>query len=246
MTNETIVFIVGAAIILTGAIGVVAARNPVHSALFLVQTLFGVAILFVVQDAHFLAAVQVIVYAAAIVILILFVIMLLGVDVAEEWRLKEPIAGQQPLAVVIGAALFGSVIVATIIASDGLTGRVTESGEQALNSAGPNGERFTDIERLGRVLFSDYAMSFEITAGLLTIAVIGAVVLTRTVIGLDPLDDLDPAAMDVPDPAPRGANGNAGVAGVPGADLPDSDLAEVGHPGSESRPTSDEAEGEEG
>ncbi|GJM37255.1 MAG: hypothetical protein DHS20C19_06220 [Acidimicrobiales bacterium] len=225
MTSETIVFIVGAAIILTGGLGVVAARNPVHSALFLVQTLFGVAILFVLQEAHFLAAIQVVVYAAAIVILILFVIMLLGVDTAEEWRLKEPIAGQQPLAVVIGAALFGSVIVATIIASDGLTGRVTESGERALNSADSNGAEFTDIERIGRVLFSDYALSFEITAGLLTIAVIGAVVLTRTLIGADHLDDLDPASMDLPDLAPHGAN--------------DSDLAEVGHPGSESRPTSE-------
>ena len=73
MTSETIVFIVGAAIILTGGLGVVASRNPVHSALFLVQTLFGVAVLFVVQEAHFLAAVQIVVYAGAIVILFLFV-----------------------------------------------------------------------------------------------------------------------------------------------------------------------------
>ena len=67
-----------------GAIGVVVGRNPVHSALMLVMTLFGVAVLFVAQEAHFLAAVQVIVYAGAIVVLFLFVIMLLGVDREED------------------------------------------------------------------------------------------------------------------------------------------------------------------
>ena len=68
-------FSVAAAIVLAGAIGVVVARNPVHSALMLVMTLFGVAVLFVLQQDSFLAAVQVIVYAGAIVVLFLFVIM---------------------------------------------------------------------------------------------------------------------------------------------------------------------------
>ena len=103
---EEITFIVGAAVILSGALGVVLSRNPVHSALFLIQTLMGVAILFVIQDAHFLAAVQVVVYAGAIVILFLFVIMLLGVDKAEDLEV-DPIAGQRPLAVVVGAAVLG-------------------------------------------------------------------------------------------------------------------------------------------
>lgn len=197
---EAIVFIVAAAIILVGGIGVIAAKNPVHSALFLVQTLMGVAILFIVQEAHFLAAVQVIVYAGAIVILFLFVIMLLGVDRTEEWQLKEPIMGQQPLAAVVGAALFGLVVVATVIATDTLTGRVTSVGDRALDSG------FTDIERIGRVLFSDYAMSFEITAGLLTIAVIAAVVLTRSMSSSELLEDLAPASFEVPPPSPYGAN----------------------------------------
>ena len=77
-------FAVAAAIVLSGAIGVVVARNPVHSALMLVMTLFGVAVLFVLQSAPFLAAVQVIVYAGAIVVLFLFVIMFLGVDREEN------------------------------------------------------------------------------------------------------------------------------------------------------------------
>ena len=81
---EFITFFVAAVVIVTGGLGVIAARNPVHSALFLIQTLIGVAVLFVIQEAHFLAAVQVVVYAGAIVILFLFVIMLLGVDKAED------------------------------------------------------------------------------------------------------------------------------------------------------------------
>jgi len=219
---ETITFIVGAIIVLAGGLGVVASKNPVHSALFLVQTLMGVALLFVVQEAHFLAAVQIVVYAGAIVILFLFVIMLLGVDKAEEWQLKEPIAGQQPIAAIVGAALLGLAVVITVVATDGLTGQVRVAGDKALNS------EYTDIERIGRVLFSDYALSFEITAGLLTIAVIAAVVLTRSIKGEDLLDDLEPASMAVPAPTPFGAN--------------DSDHLGLG---SDTSPTLDEEGGEE-
>ena len=88
------VFAVAAAIIIAGAVGVVVARNPVHSALMLVMTLFGVAVLFVLQRADFLAVVQVIVYAGAIVVLFLFVIMFLGVDRREDVNV-EPLTGQR-------------------------------------------------------------------------------------------------------------------------------------------------------
>src|ERR1700716_4292805 len=91
------VFVVASAIVLLGALGVVLARNPVHSALMLVLTLFGVAVLFVAQQAHFLAAVQVIVYAGAIVVLFLFVIMLLGVDRSEDLDTKQ-LGGERPMA----------------------------------------------------------------------------------------------------------------------------------------------------
>ena len=155
--SEEIVFIVSAVIVLTGAIGVVAARNPVHSALFLVQTLFGVAVLFLLQEAHFLAAVQVIVYAGAIVILFLFVIMLLGVDKADELDV-EPIAGQQPLAAVIGAGVLGVLLTVVLIASDGLTGLVQTSVPGAFDTAERSLDNgFTDIERIGRVLWNDPA-----------------------------------------------------------------------------------------
>ena len=93
---ETAVFLVAAAIVLAGAFGVILYRNPVHSALSLVATLFGVAVLFVNQDAQLLAAVQVIVYAGAIVVLFLFVIMLLGVDRADSLR-EEPLPAASAL-----------------------------------------------------------------------------------------------------------------------------------------------------
>ena len=115
------VFAVAAVLMLAGAIGVVASRNPVHAALFLVQTLVGVALLFVLNDAHFLAAVQVVVYAGAIVILFLFVIMLLGVDKAEELRI-EPIFGQRPLAAVVGVALAAVLGTVILTGADVLTG----------------------------------------------------------------------------------------------------------------------------
>ena len=167
------VFIVAAVLMLAGAVGVVASRNPVHAALFLVQTLVGVALLFVLNDAHFLAAVQVVVYAGAIVILFLFVIMLLGVDKAEELRI-EPIFGQRPMAAVVGVALAGVLGTVVITGAAALSGLRRTGGDRALDS-----EAATDIERLGRVLFGEFAFSVEITAALLTVAVVGAVVLTR-------------------------------------------------------------------
>ena len=92
---DVVTFVVSAAVVLVGAVGVVTSRNPVHAALSLVMTLFGVAVLFVEQHADFLAAVQVIVYAGAIVVLFLFVIMFLGVDRREDLR-AEPLRGPAP------------------------------------------------------------------------------------------------------------------------------------------------------
>lgn len=170
---EAAVFIAAAAVILVGAIGVVGSRNPVHSALFLIQTLLGAAVLFVLQDAHFLAAVQVVVYAGAIVILFLFVIMLLGVDRAVRLDI-EPIAGQRPLAVIVGVALAAVLLTATVVAVGELAGLPRAAGERALDNG------LSDVERLGRVLFSQYALAVQATAVLLTVAVVGAVVLTRS------------------------------------------------------------------
>jgi NADH-quinone oxidoreductase subunit J len=163
------VFLVCAAIVLTGAFGVIFLRNPVHSALSLVMTLFGVAVLFVAQEAHFLAAVQVIVYAGAIVVLFLFVIMLLGVDREEAVEVEE-LKGQRPMAVGVGVLVLLLVILLAR-ANDWASGT---PGARGLAS-GP-GE---NVEKLGRSIFTDFLLPFEVTAVLLVIAVVGAVVLAR-------------------------------------------------------------------
>ena len=167
---EFFVFVVSALIVLGGAVGVIMGRNPVHSALSLVATLFGVAVLFIAQDANFLAAVQVMVYAGAIVVLFLFVIMLLGVDQVEDLSV-EPIVGQRFAAVVVGLATLGLTGSAVWRADTTLTGR--RSALAALDGGTPN------VTQLARLLFTDYVFAFEATAILLTIAVVGAVVLAR-------------------------------------------------------------------
>jgi len=104
---ELFVFVCASVMVLVGALGVIFRKHPVHAALSLVLTLFGIAVLFVAQSAEFLAAVQVIVYAGAIVILFLFVIMLLGVDKAENLQI-EPLTGQRWIAGVVGLEWSGS------------------------------------------------------------------------------------------------------------------------------------------
>jgi NADH-quinone oxidoreductase subunit J len=189
---EAAVFFVGAAVILIGAIGVVVAKHPVHSALLLVQTLFGVAVLFVNLDAHFLAAVQVVVYAGAIVILFLFVIMLLGVDRAEDLGI-EPIAGQRPLAAIAWAGTLAMLLTTVVVTLDGLTGRGSSTGQLSVDS---NGTEVADVERLGQFLFTDYAFAFEITGLLLTIAVVGAVALSRRSSAAEIAEELEEAAAE--------------------------------------------------
>ena len=167
---ELFVFVVAAGIVLAGALGVIASKNPVHAALSLVATLFGIAVLFIAQDAQFLAAVQVIVYAGAIVVLFLFVIMLLGVDQAEDLSV-DPLVGQRPLAAIVGVAGAALLLVAIFV------GDTPAPGAKAATEA--ISDTVANINQLGTVLFTDYVLAFEITAILLTIAVVGAVALSR-------------------------------------------------------------------
>jgi len=183
---EAAIFIVCAAVVLIGALGVVISRNPVHSALSLVATLFGVAVLFLNQNAQLLAAVQVIVYTGAIVVLILFVLMLLGVD-REEDVADDPIIGQRILAGLAGLALLGSLLVVFIQG-----GEKVATGQHSATAA--LSTDLSNIAQLGRTIFTTWIFAFEITAGLLTIAVIGAVVLSRRPDSYEPIPE--PESMD--------------------------------------------------
>ncbi len=171
---ELVVFVLAAAMVLGGALGVITRSNPVHAALSLVLTLFGVAVMFVSHNAHFLAAVQVIVYAGAIVVLFLFVIMLLGVDRAEDINL-EPISAQRPLAAIVGLGVMGVIIAAIVAADDVLVSR--GSGLSATTVEKPD----ENVRQLARSIFGDNVFAFELTSVLLLVAVVGTVLMARRV-----------------------------------------------------------------
>jgi NADH-quinone oxidoreductase subunit J len=171
MSVELVVFVLAAAACLAGAVGVVVSTNPVHAALCLVGTLFGVAVLFVAQSANFLAIVQVIVYAGAIVVLFLFVIMLLGVDRSDDLRV-EPLVGQRVAAGVVSLAILGLVFAA-------LRSTDTGNGIVATGALGTIDDSVADVNRLGESLFTTYLYAFEIVSVLLVIAIVGAVLLAR-------------------------------------------------------------------
>jgi NADH-quinone oxidoreductase subunit J len=168
---QLFVFICSALMILAGAIGVITRSHPVHAALSLVLTLFGVAVMYVSQQAEFLAAVQIIVYSGAIVVLFLFVIMLLGVDKAEDLQI-EPFKLQRKVAALVGGGLIGLIAFAAIVSRDniGTTGKVPVD-----TSADPD----SNIRALARDLFSDHVLAFELTSVLLVIAVVGTVLVAR-------------------------------------------------------------------
>jgi NADH-quinone oxidoreductase subunit J len=200
------VFAVAAAIVLAGAIGVVVARNPVHSALMLVMTLFGIAVLFVNLRDPFLAAVQVIVYAGAIVVLFLFVIMFLGVD-REENIAVEPLRGQRPMA--IGLVILGTTGLL-------LLGQVSRWTTGAPHVAGLDSGQ-SNVALLGKSVYTTYLFPFEATAALLVIAVVGAVVLARRPpVAANPEVGADPA---------NGSGGPAGRAGGTEVEVAASDAA---------------------
>lgn len=171
---ELFVFVAASIMILGGAIGVIVRSNPVHAALSLVLTLFGVAVMFVSLHAHFLAAVQVIVYAGAIVVLFLFVIMLLGVDRTEDISV-EPITVQRPLAVIIGVGI-AAIVSAAVVSSTDILNRQGE-GLDLTTVESPD----ANIRQVARSVFGDHVFAFELTSVLLLVAVVGTVLMARRI-----------------------------------------------------------------
>ena len=203
---DWVVFVVAGAACLAGALGVIVSRHPVHAALNLVMTLFAVAVLFVAQEAHFLAAVQVIVYAGAIVVLFLFVIMLLGIDRQEDIR-TETLRGQRPLAFLVAALVLAEILLLA------RTTWVTGADSLVAAASGPG----SNIAKLGELLFTRYLLAFEATSVLLVIAVVAAIMLARR--APEHPDDLtgDEGQVEGPGPSAEpvvaGAPGDAAVPG---------------------------------
>lgn len=176
MSLEAVVFGVMFIVALGSAIAMLFVPNAVHAALFLVAVQIALALAFLLQGAFFIAAIQVIVYAGAIMVLFLFVIMLLGVDRREA--MIEPLPAQRGLAVGLGALLTAEVVYIGFKGVD-LIGDNSEAIE-AINSEDGN------VLGIARVLFSRYLLPFEATSILLVVAVVGAMVLTRRIAGMPP------------------------------------------------------------
>ena len=162
----TWLFFIGmAAVILCTAVGVVLMRHALYAALFLVANFSFVAVLYLLLGAPFIAMTQVTVYAGAIMILFLFVIMLLG---AEKLPPTESLPGQRWFAVVLG-------IIALIE-----IGMFVVAGWGNLKPIGDHAADYGSPDKVGMLLFTKYTLPFEITSIILLVAVIGAVVLTHT------------------------------------------------------------------
>ena len=165
-TGETVVFWVLAPIALAGALGMVFSKNAVHSALWLVTTMLSFGVFYVVQDAPFLGAVQIIVYTGAIMILFLFVLMLVGRDSSDS--VVETLRGQR-----IGAGVLG-------LGFAGLVGAGIARATQDLPVVGLAGAQAEgNIEAIAELLFTKYLLAFEVTSALLITAAVGAMVLAH-------------------------------------------------------------------
>ena len=169
-TGEAVTFWVLGPLALIAAVMMVLSRNAVHAALFLAAVMLSLAGLYAAQDAPFLAAVQVIVYTGAILMLFLFVLMLVGVDSSDS--LIETLRGQRIAAIVVGlgfAALIMGTIASAVVEADGTVAAV---GLETANAEG-------NVQGIARLLFTDYLFAFEVTSALLITAALGAMVLTH-------------------------------------------------------------------
>ena len=165
---EFYIFFICAAIAVIGAAAMLASKNAVHSALFLLLNFSSIAILYLLLRAPFLFAVQLIVYAGAIIVLFLFVVMLLGAERSEDAH--DVLGWQRYVAIVIGGLLAAGTVIAL----------VTRSGAAMIPSGKPPVEDFAAPEKIGAQLFTTYMLPFQLTGIILLAAVIGVVVLSRS------------------------------------------------------------------
>ena len=181
-TAEFVVFVIVAPISLGAALAVIFLRNAVHAALMLVVNFFTIAVLYALLEAQFLAVVQVIVYAGAIMVLFLFMLMLLGVD--RELAFRDRLRGQKAAAVLLGAVLLGVLAVGVagnyLGTESACTGAAaTGDGPPCAGLATVNEGEGGNVGGIGALLFTEYVWPFEITSVLLVIAALGAMVLGR-------------------------------------------------------------------
>jgi NADH-quinone oxidoreductase subunit J len=171
LASDAVLFYAFAAVTVIGALLVVSQKNPVYSVLSLILSFFGLAGLYVLLEAPFVAVVQIIIYAGAIMVLFLFTVMLLNVprEDAAEWDRSHPL--YRPMALRIGAGLALLLALELGWALSRTTGLgIGVADEHPASSS---------VAELGRVLFTDYMFAFEVTSILIIASMVGAVVLAR-------------------------------------------------------------------
>jgi len=164
MTIQLILFFVLALVAIATALGMLVSRNAVYAALFLVLNFATVAVFYLLLNAPFISVAQVTVYAGAIMVLFLFVIMLLG---GEKLNYPSKLHWQRPAAIVLGVILFAEAVV-IVLGQRGL-----------LPMDYPLPDSFGSPVDIGGNLFTTYLLPFEVTSVLLLVAIVGAIVLTK-------------------------------------------------------------------
>jgi NADH-quinone oxidoreductase subunit J len=171
VATDAVLFYSFAAVTVIGALLVVSQKNPVYSVLSIIMSFFGLAGLYVLLDAPFVAVAQIIIYAGAIMVLFLFTVMLLNAprEDAAEWDRSHPL--YRPMAVRIGAVL------AVLLALE-LGWALSRTSGLAVG-VGDENPGISDVAVMGQVLFTDYMFAFEVTSILIIAAMVGAVVLSK-------------------------------------------------------------------
>ena len=170
---ETLSFYALSGLAVVASALVIGQRNPMYSVMMLIASFAGLAGLYILLDAPFVAMAQIIIYAGAIMVLFLFVVMLLNApqEDAAEWDRTHPL--RRPGIARVGAVLATLLVVQLGWALSAATGLTAPVGSQA------SGASVSSVRELGRVLFTDHGFAFEATSILILVAMVGAVVLAR-------------------------------------------------------------------
>jgi NADH-quinone oxidoreductase subunit J len=171
LSPEYLLFYAFAAVTALGALFVIVQRNPIYSVLSLIFSFFGLSGLYVLLEAPFVAIVQIIIYAGAIMVLFLFVVMLLNVprEDAAEWDRTHQLYRPWPMRI-------GALLAILLVAQLGWALTRTPGLESGIGVQSP---AVSDVGDLGEVLFTDYMFAFEVTSILIIVAMVGAVILAR-------------------------------------------------------------------
>ena len=162
----TVLFFIFATVLVGAALGVILAKNPVHSALLLVLAFFNSAVIWLLLDAEFLGIVLVLVYVGAVMVLFLFVVMMLDINVEE---IRKGIAGYWPVAIAVaGFVVFAMLNIIVVRHLGGIT----------LHAAPPLPAGYSNTRVLGTALFTRYAYPAQVAAVILLVASVAAIVLT--------------------------------------------------------------------